>query len=152
MLTYVAKGLKGSKIFGFGLTPSDFLQLKNELFLFDFRNAKIDHIYGILLYLETASREEITIQQAQREVTLFFKGHPHLTPQNTRIFLLTDRICDRLISTPFWAFNTQVPISRHDDQQIFFSGPSEKDILDYLINHGINDFSTPPRLKPILNK
>ncbi|HEY9764610.1 MAG TPA: hypothetical protein V6D07_18935 [Trichocoleus sp.] len=143
MIKFYAPMNKG-ELFGFGLSETNLnrMEFNGEDVFFSFDFAGHPDVYGLVIFVEEYNDAEEMAQNIDAIKERYCLNYLEdkelgLTSENLRIFCFTKNVMEKFRSTPYWGFETNIPIKSNNDMQIFFSGPDEKSIEKYLVSAGL---------------
>jgi hypothetical protein len=140
MFKFVSELPQGN-FYGFGLPESDLnrMEFNRESLFFDFGYARRPDLFGLILFIpEFYYPSEITqnIDLVKRSCLPFLDQARGVIPDTLRVFPIAKSVMAKFRESPYWGLQTQIEIAHPEDKQVFFSGPDEQAIENYLRQSG----------------
>lgn len=139
MIKFTARMDNGGTLYGFGLTETNLNRLvfNKEPIFFSFDYAGYSNLFGLILYFDCSTPEELEIETVQNACLPFLSQKHGVTVENLRVMALTKSIVDQFRETPFWQYTTNILIFHPEDVQMIFAGRDEKMIEEYMKKAGL---------------
>lgn len=139
MIKFTGPMENGGTLYGFGLSESNLNRLvfNEEPIFFSFDYAGHPHLFGLILYFDCPTPEELNIETVQDACLPFLLTERGVTVDTLRVISLTKSIVNKFRETPYWQFNTKILITHPEDIQMVFAGPDEQAIEKYMRQSGL---------------
>jgi hypothetical protein len=138
MIKFTGRIDKGGTLYGFGLSEANLNRLvfNREPIFFSFDYAGLPHLFGLILYFDCPTPEELNLEVVQQACLPFLSPEHGVTVNTLRVMALTKSIVDQFRATPFWQHSTKILIAHPEDVQMIFAGPDEQAIEEYMRDAG----------------
>jgi hypothetical protein len=142
MIKFCLQMESNATLYGFGLTEANLnrIEFNKEPIFFNFDYAGHPNLWGLILFLERYGKAE-AIKADLGNVALscerFLDERRGVTLDTLRVFPFGRDVMDEFRRTNYWAFATTVNVTDAKDQQLFFAGPDENAIEEYMQRAGL---------------